>query len=383
MISSIIIFGGHIQTLGLARQAKKEGLSVRLINKDSWSVARFSNSVDAVSICKNEDSISSLLESIDNHTTLLFPTNDEYVEYLSKSYDALASRFYMGIPKPDCVKIFANKRKTYQFCEENLIPHPTSYYPNSINEITSLSNTIGYPIVVKPAIMHSFHKLLGKKAFLCNSREELVNLCTQIERKGYPINQLVIQEHLDGGAKNLYSFGAYAKEGNPRAWLQANRIRQNPMDFGNSTTFAVTCNIPQIEETARRILKLTNYTGLAEVEFMYDANTGEYKFLEINTRAWKWHSISENFGFGFLSELIRDVNEQESNFTSADEGKAWVERLTDWTIIAKETLKRRINLCETIKTYHISKVSAVWSRRDPLPAIMYILMSPVLFFKRY
>ena len=383
MIHSIIIFGGHIQALGLARQAKKEGLSVRLIIKDSWSVTRFSNSVDAVSICKNEDSISSLLESIDVHNTLLFPTSDEYVEYLSKNYDQLSSRFCLGIPNPPCVNIFANKRSTYQFCEDNQIPHPKSYYPNSINEIKLRSTTINYPIVVKPAIMYSFHKLLGKKAFLCSSSEELENQCSQIESKGYPINQLVLQEFLSGGAKCLYSFGVYAKDGKPRAWLQANRIRQNPMDFGNSTTFAVTCNIPQIEDTARKILQLTNYTGLAEVEFMYDANSNEYKFLEINTRAWKWHSISENFGFGFLSELIRDANGLESKFFPVCERKAWVERLTDWAVILKGSLKGKLNLQEAIKTYRIKKVSAVWSWRHPLPAIMYILMSPVLFLKRY
>lgn len=383
MIHSIIIFGGHIQALGLARQAKKEGLSVRLIIKDSWSVTRFSNSVDAVSICKNEDSISSLLESIDVHNTLLFPTSDEYVEYLSKNYDKLSSTSCLGIPNSYCVNIFTDKRKTYQFCEENHIPHPKSYYPNSIDEINSLSAIIDYPIVVKPSIMYSFHKLLGKKAFLCNSPEELINRCIQIESKGYPINKLVIQEYLYGGAKNLFSFGVYAKDGNTKAWIQANRIRQNPMDFGNSTTFAVTCNIPQIEETARRILKLTNYSGLAEIEFMYDANSGKYKFLEINTRAWKWHSISENFGFGFLSELIRDINEQESHFTTVYERKAWVERLTDWAVIVKGVLKRKLNLREVIKTYHTPKLSAVWSWSDPLPAIMYILMAPILFFKRY
>lgn len=383
MINNIIIFGGHIQALGLARQAKREGLYVTLIIQDNWSVARYSNCVDNTFTCQDENAITAFLHNVDDNNTLLFPTSDEYVEYLSKNFEQLSSRFHIGIPKTDCVEIFANKRLTYQFCESNDIPHPKSNYPNSLEDIKSISTAIEYPVVVKPAIMYTFHELLGKKAFLCNTAEELIKRCILIDNNGYPIDKLVIQEYLNGGTENLYSFGVYAKDGEPKAWLQANRIRQNPMDFGNSTTFAVTCNIPQIEEAARRILRLTNYSGLAEVEFMYDAKSDEYKFLEINTRAWKWHSISENFGFGFLSELIRDINGQNSKFKPLIDRKAWVERLTDLTIIVKETIRGKMNFIKAIKTYFIRKKSAVWSWKDPIPAIMYILMAPVLFIKRY
>lgn len=383
MFNRIIIFGGHIQALGLARQANKEGLEVTLLIKDRWSIAKYSNSVKEIISCTAKSKIYSTISPFASKGTLLFPTSDEYVEYIADNYEILSKEFSIGIPEPSCVNIFSNKRTTYKFCEEHGIPHPKSYYPNSLDEVVLLSSSITYPTVIKPAVMYSFHDKFGKKAILCRNRDELITKCHEIERSNYSIENLIIQEFLSGGAKDLYSFGTYCKKGTPVAWIQANRIRQNPMDFGNSTTFAITCYIPQIEEAARRILRLTNYSGLAEVEFMYDEKSNEYKFLEINTRAWKWHSISENFGFGFLSELIRNSNSLNSNFEPINERKAWVERLTDWTIIIKETLKGKMNFVKAIKTYFIRKKSAVWSWKDPIPAIMYIIMAPVLYFKRH
>lgn len=383
MINRIIIFGGHVQALGLARQAKREDIEVDIVIEDKWSVARFSSSVDNYLICKSTDEIDSVIIPYEDTGTLLFPTSDEYVEYLTARYSSLSKHFTIGIPGPECTNIFLEKRNTYKFCERNNIPHPASFYPESIDDVAEISKQASFPLVVKPGTMYSFHKLVGKKAFLCHSSEDLISKCLDIQQKGFPVNDLIIQEFLSGGPESLYSYGAFAVMGEPKAWIQANRVRQNPMDFGNSTTYAISCNIAEIEETAKRILKLTNYSGLAEIEFMYDAESGQYKFLEVNTRAWKWHTLSNAFGFGFLSEMIRYYNSLESEFISPDEKMSWVERITDFSIIAKECLRGRMNPIKAFSTYKIKKTYAVWSWKDPLPAIMYLLMTPVLFVKRY
>ena len=167
--------------------------------------------------------------------------------------------------------------------------------------------------------------------------------------KRFPLENVLIQEFLSGGPQYLYSYGTFAVNGVPRAAIMVNRIRQNPMDFGNSTTFAITCNIPEIKKIAEEILKLTGYFGLAEVEFMYDMKTATYKFIEVNTRAWKWHSISNQLGFGFLTEMIHYYNgtsvKPKLNFSKR---VAWTERLTDFIIIMKELMKDRIKWKEVV-----------------------------------
>ena len=322
------------------------------------------------------------LRKYEDADTLLFPTSDEYIEYLVDNYDELRQKFILGIPDPTCVKIFADKRMTYKFAEQMGIPHPKSWYPDNMDDVRKISKTAEYPLVVKPAVMYAFHKKFGKKAYRCDSPEELILRCETIGNQ-FPIDGLVIQEFLSGGAESLYSYGAMVVKGEPIAWVMANRIRQNPMDFGNSTTFAVTCNIPEMEASAKNILKRVEYDGLAEVEFMYDDRTETYKFLEINTRAWKWHSISMGLGFGFLSEMIHYYNGENGDFSAEFRKMAWVERLTDFAVCLKSILKGRLKLVNVLHSYCQKKENAVWSWKDPLPAIMYLLQSPILYIKRH
>ena len=383
MVKTIIIFGGHIQALGLVREAAAIGIKIILFIPDGYSVARFSKYVTKTVIFRNPEQLESLLSPYMDSGALLFPTADEYIEYLDTHRDNLSRHFILGIPSSDVVSLFTDKRNTYHFAEEHGIPCPKCWYPDTLENVGSIASDLPFPVVIKPAIMYIFHQLFRKKAFLCHNKEELLEKMIIINSAGFPIKQLIVQEFLEGGAPSLYSFGVFAEKGIPRAWVTANRIRQNPMDFGNSTTFAVSCNVPEIEETSRKILLTTGYDGLAEIEFMYDAKTGQYKFLEINTRAWKWHSISNGLGFSFLSEMIKAINGQEGAFRQTDKRIAWVEHLTDLAVVTKEILKGNMSIPDISKTYRIEKTSPVLSAKDPMPAIMYLLMSPLLYLKRY
>ena len=381
MLQSIVILGGHIQALGLARQAKSRGLNVILIAKDPFAISRYSKAVDYFHVCKTDNELNCLLRELQSKGVLLLPTSDEYIDFIYKDYDKYDSLFTLCLPSKSVINLFADKRKTYSFAQDNGIPHPKSWFPTSYEDVCRIAEIVEYPIVVKPAVMYSFHEIFRKKAFLCESRDNLLQRVKLIA-ESFPVDQLILQEFLSGGPKQLYSYGVLAMNGETLVSITANRIRQNPMDFGNSTTFAISCEIPEIEETAKRILQLTDYSGLAEVEFMYDK--GQYKFLEINTRAWKWHSISTGRGFGFLSEWIDYINGAYSVKNECNkEMVAWVERLTDYTVSIKSIFRKRLKLKDIIASYCQRKVSAVWSIKDPLPALMYLIMSPILYIKRY
>ncbi|KAF5054945.1 hypothetical protein DSECCO2_382820 [anaerobic digester metagenome] len=385
MITKVFILGNHIQALGIARQVYSLGMEVYLFTASKYSIARYSNTVKKTIIFSD---VADLYEKIINarekeKNVLLFPTSDSMVDFLSINFGLLIKDFYIGIPAPEIVNIFYNKRNTYQFALAHGIPVPETYYPNTLEYIESLSKRIKFLVILKPAIMHTFHDMFGVKAFKCSTSTELSHKAEFIA-KSFPVEQLMVQEFLSGGAKTLFSYGAFSANGNVIAGIMANRIRQNPMEFGNSTTFALTCNIQKIQEYAEKILKLTNYFGLAEVEFMYDEKTDQYKFLEINTRAWKWHSISNGLGYSFIGKMINWINKNdEAIIKDFNTNVAWVERLTDFSVIAKEIFRSNMSFAEAIKSYRIRKVHAVWAINDLKPFIMYLLLSPLLYFKRH
>ena len=381
MINSILILGGHIQALGLARQCKAKGLYVVVLTDDKCSVARWSCAVDKTYFYRTNDELMQKLHTLASKESLLFPTSDDYIDFIVAYRNELEDLYMIALPDNEIVALFADKRLTYQFAEKHKIDHPASQYPNSWANVGEIADKITYPCVVKPAVMYSFHKQFGKKAFLCKDKEDLLARCRTIEQGDFPIDKLVIQEFLDGGAKNLYSFGTFAVNGESMVDIQVNRLRQNPMTFGNSTTYCVTCDVPEITEAAKRILALTHYTGMGEVEFMYDK--GEYKFLEINTRAWKWHTISNQRGFSFIGAWIDTLNGKPSDAIDRNTNVAWMEHLTDSAVSLKEIIHRRIGVGEWLRTRWHEHERAVWSWRDPLPAIMYLMLSPILYIKRY
>ena len=385
MIKRVAIIGGHIQALGLARQVAQLGIEPVLLVDSAWAVARFSKYVSSLHKYSNNNELLQILNKLyhPEQATLIFPTNDEAVEFLSDHYTTLNEQFALGIPNPELVTLFNDKRKAYQYVTAKGIPCPQCWYPNTLEDVAKLAPQLAYPVVVKPAVMYSFHATFGKKAYRGDNAEQLLSIFNRIQEANYPIETILIQEFLSGGPQHLYSYGVFAADGQSKAALMANRIRQNPMDFGNSTTFAKTCYIPQIEEQSVKLLQLVNYFGLGEVEWMYDPQSGTYKFLEINTRAWKWHTISNQLGFSFIGAMIDYYNGKDSAPIQTQEVVGWVERLTDWTVVAKECLKGRMHLKDVSPTYKLPKENAVWSWRDPLPAIMYILMAPILYIKRY
>jgi D-aspartate ligase len=358
---------------------------VILFTDVKYSISRFSNAVAKTYFFQTmPDLMGKLLFLAKNEkNVLLFPTNDQMVNFLAQNYTVLEEKFYLGIPSPETVAVFYDKRNTYRFAAEHEISMPETWVPESMANLEVMSHALQYPVVLKPAIMHSFQKALGKKAFKCTTQQELLNKACEIN-SCFPIDQMIIQEYLPGGAKTLYSYGVFAVQGKPVASLMANRIRQNPMDFGNSTTYAKTCNIPEIRCIAETILEKTGYFGLAEIEFMYDSRTGLYKFLEINPRAWKWHSISDGLNFSFIAKLIDYFNTgNTTEIHDYDKEFAWVERLTDLAVVFKEILKRRMNIAEVLETYKAEKVYPVWSIKDIKPFFMYLLLAPYLYFKRH
>lgn len=384
-IDSIVIFGGHVQALGLARQASAVGLHVILCLDDGMSIARFSKSVNKVFVYSNKTELSTFIKSLysEEKHILLFPTNDEAIEYLSDNFQILEEHFYVGIPEPQVVNIFTDKRKTWDFACRNGISAPKTWCLSSIADVDTYEEEFEFPVIIKPSEMYTFHSTFGKKAFLCHDIDELKTKIVELTGK-FPIDKIMVQEFLQGGPKNLYSYACFAANGVPKVAIIANRIRQNPYLFGNSTTFAVTKYVPEIENESKKILLATKYTGLAEIEFMYDSNSECYKFLEINTRAWKWHTISENFNFGFLAEYVKFSNGIPSSpKVDYSEPRAWVERITDFAVSLKAVSKGMLSINEIYQSYKLKKTSAVWSSKDIFPALMYLFMSPILFFKRH
>jgi len=82
-----------------------------------------------------------------------------------------------------------------------------------------------------------------------------------------------------------YVFGALYDHGEAVATFQHRQIRAKSYTGGGGVYRKSIAN-PELETVGRRLLDRLDWHGLACVEFIEDATTGEFKLLELNPRLW-------------------------------------------------------------------------------------------------
>ncbi|MBE0637803.1 MAG: hypothetical protein IH598_04725 [Bacteroidales bacterium] len=298
----VIVLGGHVQALGILRILGKLGLPGIVVDSTAKNIARHSRYCNYFRVVKDDDLLDFLImlgKDANYSGWLIFPTNDFHVHLLSNNKSRLEEYFVIAADSWESVSLFYNKRLTYKLAEELNIPIANTFFPDSIDELKLPG--ISFPCIIKPAVMFSFYKQVKRKVFLCRTYDELVSNYRRA-LKVIPASEIIVQEIIEGPGINQFSACFLFLDGQNILSLTVCRMRQHPLDFGNATTYAETVDLPELIEMGEKILKAAGYNGLCEVEFKKDERDGLYKFLEVNTRTWKWHTIAEKAGIPFLQQ---------------------------------------------------------------------------------
>ena len=380
-----VITGGDFQGLGVIRNLARKGIPVHVLDHE-LSIGRFSRYCQRYRVAPNptreKEYISFLIaygRRLEPGKWVLYANNDRVVYLLSKHKKILEKYYHIPTPDWDVIKYVYNKKNTYQLAESLGIPTPATYYPRDIRDLEKLD--LSFPVIVKPATRDFFLEAFRKKAFLIRDKPSLLQTYKRVCDRMDP-SEVMIQEFIPAGPKHLYSFCPFFKDGKVVARIMARRPRQHPMDFGKATTFAETVQIPELEDLGKRFLEKINYYGLAEVEFMFDARDGQYKFLEVNARVWGWHTLAIAAGIDLPYLLFQDMTGQTWQIPSSRDEVKWIRLITDIPTVMAEMLKGRMSLKEYMSSLRGKKEFAVFSMDDPLPFFAEILMIPYLWLKR-
>jgi predicted ATP-grasp superfamily ATP-dependent carboligase len=381
----VVITGGDFQALGVLRTLAKKNIPVILldselcIGKYSRYEKKFYKSPTSSEREKYVNFLIELAKKEKISDWVIFPNSDEAVFILSKYKDILKEYYRIPTPAWDITQNVYIKEKTYKIAEKHNIPVPKTYYPKSLEELIGMD--LQYPVVIKPSIRDNFYSKVKTKAYRINNREELIKtykyICTVIDP-----SEVLIQEFIGGGPKQLFSFCPFFKNGKAATGVMARRTRQHPMDFGHATTFAETVNIPEMRELAEKFLSLIGYYGIAEVEFMKDPNNGNYKLLEVNPRVWGWHTLAIAAGVDLPYILYQDMIGEKLDVQQALNHTNWVRLLTDVPTVCLEIVKGNMKISDYIASMKGKKEFAVFSFADPLPFFVELVMIPYLWIKR-
>ena len=94
----------------------------------------------------------------------------------------------------------------------------------------------------------------------------------------------IVQEYVPAAGK--YMFAALYDHGEALATFQHRQIRGNSYTGGGGV-YRQSVYIPELEAVGRALLDHLDWHGLACIEYLKDAETGEFKIIEVNPRLWQ------------------------------------------------------------------------------------------------
>lgn len=378
-----LVIGGNLNGLSIARSLGRHGVPVWVTTPPGVRLASCSRYALRTLPWLNgncEAQAAYLLELAERYQLeqwVLFPTSDESAALLSKFYTMLSTRFRVSTPTWDVMRWAYDKRLTYRLAAEQQVDYPSTIYAAS--EVDLAGVRCAFPAILKPATHASMNRFTADKAWPVTNREEL--LARYREARGLiPPDLIVIQELIPGGGESQFSYAALCCDGQPIAALTARRTRQYPIDFGYSSSFVETLDVPEIVAPSRRLLAAIRYTGIVEVEYKLDARDGRYKLLDINPRLWTWSPLSGRAGVDFpylLWQVIvgRPVPEQTGRT-----GVHWVRMSTDVPAAIHEMLRGRLGLWAYLSSFRRPVEFALMAADDPLPGLLDL---PLFAYKHF
>lgn len=366
---ALVIGGAHV-SIGVARSLGRRGVPVWLMaNHPIPTYSRYVQRSFDWPGADHPDAVASIVDLAVRHGLqgwTLIATGDQDMLLLAKNRAVLSEHFNVPTAGWDTVQWIYDKRLTYQRAADIGIDFPPGFHPKGIEEVATLD--CRFPVILKPAYRQGADEFTLAKAWRADDREALLSLYRRASAL-VGSDAVIVQEWIPGGGEAQFSCAGLWERGRPLALLTARRRRQHPIDFGRSSTYVETIDAPEVEALATRFLASLDYSGVAEVEFKYDARDGSYRLLDVNGRFWTWCGLGSRAGVDFPYLAWQHAMGETIEPCRAKPGIAWMHGSRDIVAACQEMNAGRLGLREYLKSFTRPLVFASFAFDDPMPAL--------------
>ncbi len=372
----VIILGGFIQALSLVRSLAELKIPI-YVAENKKCIAGFSRYCRKFLISPDSDSpeLTNFLIDVAKKYKLsgwlLIPTNDFLVENLSQNKNALQKYYNFIVPSQDELYRIINKRNLLEAAENCGTNIPNTCYIDCIEK----AKNFRYPLLIKGNYGCSFFQIMHKKAYEVSSYTELTKTL-DIITQSINTHDLMIQELIPSRKKDhVVSFTCFADNGEIRSFWMGQKLRERPIDNGTAT-FAESIFLKELLLQATPLMKTLSYTGVCEIEFLYDHRDNKWKLIEINPRTWKWVGLAKACGIDYAKMLYLYVNKEAQKYPSTYRvGIKWIDYFTDPIVGMRLIMAKRISIKDYLLSLKGTVIPAIWNWKDPLPVFYFPIYS--------
>jgi D-aspartate ligase len=341
-----IIIEGHVQGLSNTRSLGEAGIPVFVVDKTNC-IARYSKYCrkfyKSPDFIKDEfaDFLIELAIREKIKDWVLIPSNDHAVYTLSKHKARLEEHYKVITPGLEIIENVYDKLKLLDIAEACGLPVPVTQNFKTPEE--ALRTDLKFPVITKGRNGLSFYRHIRKKALLAEDEPKLRAQLHLIDDK-YAVQKSFTQELIpfDGTNKTI-SFTAFCVEGEIKSHWTGVKLREHPLRFGTAT-FAQSISCDECYKQSVPLLNELNYTGVCEVEYLFDPRNGKYKLIEINARTWLWVGLAKACGVDYVKMIYNYVNGINMDYPKSYlVGMNWLNPISDLVFSLIAILTFRLN----------------------------------------
>lgn len=378
-----VILGGFVNAVGLARSFGINGIRSFVIDSKR-NTAFFSRYTEGVLSPDPEVDEKAFLDFMIgfgkalNSKGFLLATNDKWLIPISKNQNLLEQYYIFPMSTWDVIGKCIDKIELTKLASALQIPMPKTVVVEKAKDICDKSQDLHFPFIMKPSITVGFAKRLGinKRTLVIDSQEVLQSISKRIADNCVTDTPVVLQEIIEGPVSSLYTFSAYSdKHGKVIAYSTGYKLRQNPPEAGTILSGRV-IHEPELCKLGKRLIEGIGFHGISNTEYKRDAKDGSFKLIEINPRPGMWNGSVLASGINLpyllyqedaLNQISLPISHSNSEFT-------WLMTIEDflYSLFLFKTGGREA-YAMSLRDWFISvrgrRVHALWSWKDPLPAI--------------
>lgn len=220
------------------------------------------------------------------------------------------------------------KNAFLQTCRSAGIPVPRFELCWSLADAQAAAHSIGYPVVVKLARGYA-----GTTTFL--ARDDAV--LAEVVSKAHPTEGFAVQKMVDGP---IGSTDVLFDRGRPLCRLSSYSGDCAPTAFAPKTARQI-IEAPVLERIIDRIGALSAYHGLAGIDWVMDAATGEFFILEISPNPDGGYALTADaeklFADGIRALLTHDPSFEPQSVRARP---GWIPIAPEWSLYYAERATR-------------------------------------------
>lgn len=254
---------------------------------------------------------------------LLIPTTDYAAMFLARNALHLRGHFLFPEQPEGLVDALCSKKGMHLLAKRVGIPTPETVFPLNRTDVSEFIRTAVFPVMLKAIDGTRLCERVGKKMFIVNSAQELLDLYDRIEDAAEP--NLMLQEYIPGGDDSVWMFNGYFNRNSDcLAGFTGKKIRQCPAYTGY-TSLGICLKNDNVDSLTRSFMKAIGYRGVLDVGYRYDARDGRYKVLDVNPRIGAtFRLFVGNNGLDVARALYLDMTGQQVPGTRLCEGRKWM-----------------------------------------------------------